>query len=1144
MKTHIPEIKNPLQHSGTNKFERLATEMAFDFVQIEERHESDFLAYAEKLSSAFQYYDSFNRPFGNWQSFFNVSTPSNRPHKALFIAFLRLLEALNEHANGLGKRHLDFYYTEVLQFMNREAKPAQVHIFLQCAKALKERFVAQNQELFAGETPDGQAILFRLVDEIVINHATISDLYAVYRHPDQFGNRLFAKNNNAFVNKSTEGGFTAFGESQLIEIKDIVTDQFVTNFNEVKTMDDADLGIALSSPILRLSEGERTICLDLSIQSTGVFKLFPDQFLVTYTGQTGWVHAHIASFSHTDKNWIMKLELKDSDPACTNYNSVVHGGYYQSKNPVLRILLNPNPVNGYGYFEIKNVAIKDVKLQVSVKNFRSLIVQNEISVLDPSKPFFPFGPIPADGDHFYVGHSDIFNHVLSDIEFKIKWKDIPNSNFSNHYANYSVPVSNEDFKVKAYFLQDKVWINSTTESQNFYPLFGINAQDEKKISLEIPPLNRQINSANNVWNYQTNHGYIRFTLSGNNNVDFRGFGHKNYPKEIQRIGRTNAISNTQIDLNQPYTPVIEQLVLNYTTKEILFSNHEADQFYHVTHYGQNSINLSGKDALSPLFPQFHNEGELYLGLMGVSVPQSVAFLFQFAEGSGDADQSQIKSGVQWFYLVNNDWKALDPLRISKDTTRNLLNTGILRFDLPDEMNTTHQIMPPNKFWLKASIPSNVAGIDRIQAIYAQAVIAEEVAPEISTETISPNTISKLTEGGNGVAKIEQPFASFGGTSLDSEEIFYARSTERLRHKDRGVMIWDYERLVLDTFPDLYKVKCLNHTNYQTELVAGHVMIAVIPNLRNKGLKSPFQPKLSIHKRMDIYDYLRERISPFIYLRVENPIYEPIQLAFNVGFHKGFDEGFYGKKLHDELQSFLSPWAFENELNQNSDLVFGGELHKSTFLKFIEDREYVDFVNHFNMYHTYKDPSIENRFNQPALVNPQNAFSSHETEGPCERIKMKFIPNNPNEATLLMDLKVRFLHGLEDFSTGNISPREATVLNFRHELHAMLTRRYAKGEQINKSLVHILIKNMVQVDKVVSFEFYKILSDNYVMEDVDVAIAKTSRSIMVSAEQHRIGVYRAGDYNCEGNVVIGIGYMIVEADFIIPIKEEKNEQYAR
>jgi hypothetical protein len=84
--------------------------------------------------------------------------------------------------------------------------------------------------------------------------------------------------------------------------------------------------------------------------------------------------------------------------------------------------------------------------------------------------------------------------------------------------------------------------------------------------------------------------------------------------------------------------------------------------------------------------------------------------------------------------------------------------------------------------------------------------------------------------------------------------------------------------------------------------------------------------------------------------------------------------------------------------------------------------------------------------------------------------------------------------------------------------------------------------MYYVDKIVELSFYKDLPNGFVLEDVDVAVAKTSRSIMVSDEQHRIGVYKAGDYKCEGNVMIGIGFMIVEADFIIPEIKQENYEY--
>ncbi|MCH2225871.1 MAG: hypothetical protein MK066_13965, partial [Crocinitomicaceae bacterium] len=736
-------------------------------------------------------------------------------------------------------------------------------------------------------------------------------------------------------------------------------------------------------------------------------------------------------------------------------------------------------------------------------------------------------------------------------KFYLNWKDLPSSDFSEHYENYAAnstdtvsntgQINNATFKMNASILEDKVWTELKENGHTDIQLFdGADAKATRKIEFSDLGTYRKVAVEEmDVWDYAAHYGFIRFTLNTPDQDNFQAFGNRNHPREVLR----NAQKPTKITVNTPYTPTIGELRLDYETEPVNLAIHDEDVFFHVEPFGETNINLV-ENAISPnLFPQLNNEGELFIGLSHIQVPQSVSLYIRMIEGTADASQSQIDTGVQWHYLAGDEWKVMNRLRISKDTTFGLQNSGIIRFDFPIDFDAEHHIMPTNYFWVKATIPSKAAGIEKIQSIHAQGAEVIETNPEINDQVIEPGTIKKLENGGRGISKINQPYASFDGRQLENEVEFYTRITERLRHKDRGVMIFDYERLVLDGFPDLYKVKCLNHTNYKTEMVAGHVMVAVIPNLINQGNTSPFQPKLSMKKRREIYDYLRDRISPFIYLRVENPIYEPIQLSFNVGFHKGYDEGFYGMKLHDQLQAFLSPWAFETGVDESTKLVFGGELHKSVVLKFIEDLEYVDFVNDFNMYHQYQDPRVREHFETEIEgyirgTSPDKVHNSYtHKQGTGETtLKFAFQVEDTSSSNCLFEIKVRFLKGVEDLDDTELYEK------FVKQITTILNNRGKKGENITKNLVRIIVKGIYYVDKIIAISFYKDLPNEYVLEDVDVAVAKTSRSIMVTSEQHRIGVYRAGDYKCEGNVMIGIGFMIVEADFIIPEVKQENYEY--
>jgi len=65
----------------------------------------------------------------------------------------------------------------------------------------------------------------------------------------------------------------------------------------------------------------------------------------------------------------------------------------------------------------------------------------------------------------------------------------------------------------------------------------------------------------------------------------------------------------------------------------------------------------------------------------------------------------------------------------------------------------------------------------------------------------------------------------------------------------------------------------------------------------------------------------------------------------VEFKQGFDRGFYTDELQEDINKFLSPWAFDDF----DDIAFEGRIHKSRILNFIEERNYVDFVTCMKMY---------------------------------------------------------------------------------------------------------------------------------------------------------------------------------------------------
>ncbi|MDR0793022.1 MAG: hypothetical protein LBE82_06915, partial [Chitinophagaceae bacterium] len=364
------------------------------------------------------------------------------------------------------------------------------------------------------------------------------------------------------------------------------------------------------------------------------------------------------------------------------------------------------------------------------------------------------------------------------------------------------------------------------------------------------------------------------------------------------------------------------------------------------------------------------EGSLFIGLENLQPLQSVSLLFQFAEGSA-ADEDDDPPPIHWSFLSNNEWKPLKDENLISDSTQGFQTTGIVQIDVPADATTHNTVITDGLLWFCASVTSNSDRIPQLVGVVAQAVAVtfEDKGNDQShfDKPLPAGSIGKLAITVNEVSKVTQPFASFDGKHTEIGKEFYTRVSERLRHKGRAVTAWDYEHLVLDRFPSIYKVKCITHTdpnclcrNTETVLVngqsvsgseccgaqiaPGHILIVPISDLKNRNAVNPLQPKTGRKTLLDIEAYLQKLTSPFVKVHAKNPVYEQIIVAFRVQFTEGINRGYYLKKLNEEIVYYLTPWAFD----ANADVKFDQKIYASSIIYFIESRSYVDFITDFFM----------------------------------------------------------------------------------------------------------------------------------------------------------------------------------------------------
>ncbi|MDP4811977.1 MAG: hypothetical protein NWR65_12625, partial [Saprospiraceae bacterium] len=295
--------------------------------------------------------------------------------------------------------------------------------------------------------------------------------------------------------------------------------------------------------------------------------------------------------------------------------------------------------------------------------------------------------------------------------------------------------------------------------------------------------------------------------------------------------------------------------------------------------------------------------------------------------------------VKWQYLSREEWIDFEAEGILNDSTRNLMVTGIISFELPSKMTQQNDILPGNNYWIRAKTRQKADLHSEIINIYTNAGSATYHFDENSSDhpsSLPAYSISELAEPMEGIMNIIQPLDSHNGTGHEVESIFHNRVAERIRHKNRCLTRWDIEHMLLDRFDELNQVKCIGYNGHENFISKGEIVIVAIPKVF--GEKQFFEPKLSPELIEEIRDYLNKHTSPFLKMEIRNPSYEYIRLKAKIIFN-GKSTGRYIKELQKDLLQFICPWFF----NDNVDASLGGSIKKSELIQFVESRPYVAFL---------------------------------------------------------------------------------------------------------------------------------------------------------------------------------------------------------
>ena len=631
-----------------------------------------------------------------------------------------------------------------------------------------------------------------------------------------------------------------------------------------------------------------------------------------------------------------------------------------SAAPVMSVRYAPDaricPVSFFERYEIENISMR-----VKASDLKTVAAFSDDGPVATDQSFLPFTSRPADGSTLTIAAPEMALKPVSSVSVDVTWADIPTTSegFEAHYAHYPAGTAIPNPELEIDYLSAGTWkqsrdgktplIDRDQTTLTFYPdwrrtaCFDSPAIPEETLSAAGLPKARG----------DVRGGAVRLTLTGTEN----GFGHQLYPQALAQSMRPSLIPNLKRPVPKaPFLPRIANLRLGYEAQATMElsapdSARSRDQIHQVTPFARAQLfpQRSGHKAM--LFPARLGQASLFIKLAGPDANKHMSLVFDIAD-SGHSRTARQHVPLVWHYLTKDGWSVLPSTEISSDTTDGLLRSGTVLLDLPDDACPNTSVMPGGGLWIAVSATRR--GFDThpvLSQVRTNGIWVSSVGS--GALDYSPLRVWSFDPGIPGAGKPLEVARRAPTRPHEDTGAFSARVSERLRHRKRAVTPWDIERLVLDAFPEVWRVKCLPHlTDDAAAPCPGKATIVVVrrpPVFDEVDNGTPQELLFDLGKLDRIRNYVARHAPPFARYDVVNPTFDRLFVRSKVRFTDYRDDGALASRLKTYLSRQLSVWKSPDDIAR-----FGWSLDVTQLRARISALSYVESITDFSVLHFTSD----------------------------------------------------------------------------------------------------------------------------------------------------------------------------------------------